>query len=532
MKFTKKRIAALVAGLFLLALLGGSVYYVLVSNNRQIELAPDAIVQVDRGDLTAVFMTSATVESGRRGVFEILDGTLVTEVHVRPGDAVSEGDLLATFDASRLDEMLLQRRRDHENARRAYQDYMRSVQNAPNQSALLQQQIAELEARIAQLQAAETTPAPEAPQGNAQLDDMRRVLAGLMGNTSAANWLVNQVLLAEGGNVEQTITAFQNMLSGSMLGGLGNFDMGAMMGGMSNIINPELLGATMQLMQLRIQESMMGLTTGVNLDNVYRALAESAESAYRQAAAAITQLRGGWYAAHDGVVREVNITAGEIHRDGTDTGGGLNMTAMLASLAMGNADIGAMLGGLFGNTVSGMVVEYYPFEASFMLGRYDIARVQLDQPVRVTSVSGEEFEGILYHINPVAADGSGLNLGNIVGGGGGGARGVEARIRIPQPDLSLTIGLDVDITIELESRENALRVPAGALRYDNVEESFYAFVLDRASRTARQVFVETGLFDNSDATSWHEITGGIAEGTEILRAPPRSLRDGDRVRIV
>jgi len=531
MKLTKKRIAGLLAALFVLALLGFAIFYVVISNQRHVELGPDAIVQVDRGDMTSVFMTSATVESGRRGVFEILDGTLVTEVHVRPGDAVQEGDLLATFDASRLDEMLAQRRRDHENARGAYQNYMRNVHNAPNHSAVLQQQIAELEARIAQLQAAEQAPAPEAPQGNAQLDDMRRVLAGLMGNTTAANWLVNQVLLAEGGNVEQTITAFQNMLSGSMLGGLGNFDMGAMMGNMGGLMDTELLGATMQLMQLRVQESMMGLQAGVNLDNVYRALAESAESAYRQASAAITQLRGGWYATHNGVVREVNITAGEIYRDNSGDNNNLNMTAMLASLAMGNADISAMLGGLFGNAVNGMVIEYYPFTASFMLGRYDIARVRLDQPVRVTSVSGEEFEGIIYHINPVAADSGGFDVGAIIGGGGGGARGVQARISIPEPDLSLTIGLDVDITIDLESRENALRVPAGSLRYDAETESSYVFVIDRANRTVRQVFVEIGLFDNSDATSWHEILGGITEGTEILRAPPRNMQDGDRVRI-
>ena len=163
-----------------------------------------------------------------------------------------------------------------------------------------------------------------------------------------------------------------------------------------------------------------------------------------------------------------------------------------------------------------------------MLGRYDIDKVALEQKVRVTSVSGALFDGFVSFISPVA-DTGGFDLSSIISGGSGGARGVEARVTIPQPDLSITIGLDVDVTIELESCQNVLRVPLSAMRYDNEEGKYYVFALERATKTVQRVAVDTGLFDNSGAVAWYEITGGVSEGEEILRVPPISLRDGDRV---
>jgi len=529
---SKKRLALLAAALVVLALFGYAVYYALFSNRSALELGPDAIVKVDRGDLTSVFMTTARVESGQQGAYEILDGTRVKEVHVRVGDAVREGDLLATFDAGNLDEVLRARKRDYDNARDSYRAYMENVSSAPDQAAALKQEIAGLEAKIAGLQADEgEAPGSPAPEGNQKLDDLKRLVAGLMGDTPIANWMVDRVF-AVSGSVTQTVDAFQSLLSNSFLGGLSSFNLSDLLGGAGSLMNTELMSASLQLMQLRVQESVMGLQSGMSLDNVYKTLADSAESAYRQAEATVAQLKQGWVAAHGGVVREVNIMPGEVYRGGGNAGAAsLDMTAVLASLAMGQADIGAMLGGLFGGAVSGMVVEYYPFTASFLLGRYDIAKVKLDQKVRVTSVSGAEFDGFVSFISPVA-DAGGLDLGSIIGGSGSGARGVGARVTIPQPDLSVTIGLDVDVTIELESRRNVLRVPLSAMRYDSEMKSYFVFALDRAAKSVRRVEVGTGLFDNSGAVAWYEITGGVREGEEVLRVPPIDLKDGDRVKIL
>ncbi|MCL2195626.1 MAG: efflux RND transporter periplasmic adaptor subunit, partial [Oscillospiraceae bacterium] len=468
MKLTKKKIAGIIAIVVVVALLVFSISYVVVANNPHPELAPDAIVAVDTGDLTQTFQTSATVRSGRQGVFTILDGTLVEEVHVRVGQAVEAGELLATFDASRLDDLLQQRRRDYHSARNAYENYMTNAAQAPTRQQDIRNQIDSLERQIAAMQ--EGGGNDRVATGNQQVDDLRNLLTALLGNGRIANWMVNELLIREDGIVENVMVSFNNLFGGFLMGG---FDLSALgFGGIT-----ETLDLSLQLMQLRVTETMMGVQMGMSLDNVYRALLESARTSYQQAHITVTALREGWYATHDGVVREINITAGEVYRSAGAVGGGFDMTVILASLAMGSADINTLLSGLLGTTVAGMVVEYHPFYASFMLGRYDHLRVEKDQAVRVTSVTGQEFDAYVYYIAAVAGESGGLFDGLPIPGLT--ARGIPASIRIPSPDLSITIGLDVDIAIELDSANNTMRVPVSALRFDATTEEFFVFVLER-----------------------------------------------------
>jgi len=522
----KNRAIFAVAAALILAMLGYTMYYAVFSNRKQMELRPDAITQVMRGDLTSVYTASATVASGRQGIFQILEGTKVNSVHIRVGDTVKAGDLLATFDTGSLDEMLRAKKRDYEAARRSYQDYLKSAAEAPKQAAANKARIAELEAKIAAAGGGEAD-APAAPQ-NTQLDNIKGAIAGLLGDTRLANRMVDTVF-AESGSIAKTVSSFQNLLSGGLLGGMmgGGFDMSAM----QSMMGGAGMGDSLELMQLKLQDAFAGISGGMSLDSVYKSLADSAEDAYRQAEHAAALLKEGWTAEFDGIIREVNITEGEIYfgaQAQSPASSGINVTSLLASLAGGSADIGSLLGGLFSSQVSGMVIEYYPFTASFLLGKYDIAKLALDQRVRVTSVSNKEFDAYVSFISPVARESSDINISSLMGAGGS-ARGVEARVTIPQPDKSITIGLDVDVTIELETRENVLRVPVESVAYDDETGGYYVFVLERVSRTIKKQPVETGLFDGN---SYYEITGGITQGTEIVRAPLRAMEDGQKVKLV
>ena len=517
-------IAALV---MVMSLLGYAVYYVVSSNKKGLELSRESIITVERGDMVSVYNASATVASGRQGVFEILDGARVESLSVRVGDTVHKGDLLATFDAGSLDEMLRVKKRDYEAASKSYQDYMRGLADAPKQSAALQKQIDELEKKIADLQAAEPGDTePPAPSGNQQLEDLKASVAGLLGNTRLANMVVDRVF-AENGSVAQTLNIFQNLLGGSLLGGM---DWEAMMGSSMGMLGGESMQLSLQLIQLKVQQSMLSLQSGASLDSVYKALADSAESAYRQAERTTALLKQGWVAEADGIIREVNIAEGQVYQSGEQApaASSINVTSLLASLTMGNADITSLLGGLFSNTVSGMVVEYYPFTASFLLGKFDIAKVALDQRVKVTSVSGKEFDAIVSFISPVAQDNGAINISSFMGSGGS-AKGVEARITIPEPDKSITIGLDVDVVIELETKNNVLRVPVESVQIDDESSGYYVFVVERISKTIHKQPVQTGMFDGN---TYYEVLGGLEEGTEIVRAPQRTMKDGEKVRLV
>jgi multidrug efflux pump subunit AcrA (membrane-fusion protein) len=522
---SKNKALAITAGALIFVMLGCSVAYAASSNRKHTELAPDAITKVDRGDLTSVYTASATVASGRQGAFQLLDGVKVTSVLVRVGDTVKEGDLLATFDAGGLDQRLRRKKLDYEAASRSYQDYLESAAAAPAQAASNRARIAELEAKVAAQQAGED--GPKAPQ-NTQLDSIKNAIAKLLGNTKLANRIVDTVF-AESGAVAKTIAFFQNLLGGGLFGGmLGGFDMQSMMGSLGSMG----MGDGLELMQLKLQSGLSGLTGGMSMDSMYKSLADSAESAYLQAEEAAALLKEGWRAQVDGIIREVNITEGEIYNEAQGQNpatANIDVASLLSGLMGGGLDLGSLMGGLFsGQGVSGMVVEYYPFTASFLLGKYDIAKVSLDQKVTVTSVSGKEFEAFVSFISPVARDSNDINISSLMGAGGS-ARGVEARVTIPQPDKSITIGLDVDVTIELETRENVLRVPVESVSIDDETSGHYVFVLERGSKTLRKQPVTMGLFDGN---AYYEVAGGLEEGTEIVRAPQRSMKDGQKVKLL
>ncbi len=530
----KKRLPLILALVVILAMLGFAVGYVIMSRNKTPELPSDGIVAVDRGDIVATFTSSATVKSGRQGSFEILDGTLVKEINFRVGDAVQKGDVIATFDAASLDEMLRLKKKEYDNASKTYKDYMKTANNAPKQRAALQKQIKTLEKTIADLQEKEsqTTTAPAtqpdaAPAENKQLADLRAALANLLGNTRLANSMVNAVL-AENGSVAQTITAFQNLLGGSfMMDPAALQNMMGGMGAMGALGNSELINASLQLVQLKVQETMLGVQSGTSLESVYKSVADSAQGAYVAAERVVNQLKSGWAAEEDGVIREINIVAGERYQspEQADAGSSVNVTNLLASLAAGNADISSLLSGLFTPAVKGMVIEYYPFVASVPLSKYDVAKISLDQKVTVTSISGKEFEGTVSFISPVASESGEFNISSMMGGGT--AKGVEARIIIPEPDKSIIIGLDVDISIVTETKKSVVRVPMESVQYDEAKKGYAVFIYDAAEKKVREQAVVTGIMDGV----FYEITEGLEPGARIVRAP-RGLKDGSKVKVL
>jgi len=519
-----KKMLLVVSCIVIAVLVGIVVMFSVLSNNKGISIRKNGIAAVEPGDMTAIFSSSATVASGNQGFFDILDGTLVEEVNVRVGDPVKKGDVLATFDTTSLDSMLEKKRRDFESARGSYEEYLKNVEEAPQRAAALKARIAELEETLSDIQN-NTGKASKTPE-NSALAGLRDSVAAILGNGRLATWIVNTVF-KETGTIAQTFKLFENLLSGSLFSGFSGDSIGAMLGSISSLSNPEMLSTSLELVQLKVQESMMSLQQGTSLESIYKALSDSSESAYKQAEEIITHLKTGWTASCDGIIREVNITAGEAYytkKDNNPVSSSINVTSLLASLSAGQADIATLLSGLFSGTVSGMVVEYYPFTASFMLGKYDISKLSLDQKVKVTSITGQEFEAIVTYISPVASE-SDFNIGSILGGSGS-SRGVEARITIPQPDESITIGLDVDVFIDLETRKDVLQVPAGAILYDEEENKNYVFLFHN-NKTIEKRFVKTGLFDGMS----YEVIEGLEEKQDIVRTPAKEWESGQKIRV-
>lgn len=99
------------------------------------------VVVAERGSLTALVGATGTVRANQNALLTYAAGGTVGEVFIRVGDAVVEGDVLATLDQASLSAQLILAQADLVSAQKALDDLLTSqVQQAQAQLALIRAQ--------------------------------------------------------------------------------------------------------------------------------------------------------------------------------------------------------------------------------------------------------------------------------------------------------------------------------------------------------------------------------------------------------
>lgn len=516
----RKKIIVAVSLIVILAVVGGVLYYVL----RPDEGSKVTLTSVSRGNITQKLETSGTVESANQSAFTVLQGTQVEEVFVRVGDKVEKGQLLAAFDTSSLSDVLSEKKKAFESAKTAYNNFVATASDSTGDLAEISKQIKTLEAEMKELQAVvdeQQGTASDSSTENETGSKLRKFL-GL----DNSNSLLGRISNLLGGN-----SASSSMVSSILSGGsMSSFDISSLGEALGKTEEEQkLISDTLELAQLKAKQLVLQTQTNASLESVYKLVYENAEKAYVEAEKSIDKLKNGWYAENDGIIREVNITAGTVYAgndSGSDGKSPIDVSSLLGMISSGStSDISSLISGLFSDSTGGMVVEYYPFEVSFVIGKYDVSKVHMDQPVKITSVSGKEFDGQIVYISPVATAESSINISSLLGSSGS-SSGIEVRVSVPDPDESVIIGFDVDVSIDVETSENALLVPMSALQYSS-DGKVHVFVYDESSKTISQKEITTGLFDGDS----YEVIKGIKESDIIVKSPMTTMKDGDRISI-
>ena len=223
------------------------------------------------------------------------------------------------------------------------------------------------------------------------------------------------------------------------------------------------------------------------------------------------------------MVHEVSVAEGGSYAIESCVNTNIGIISLSISLSSGS-DVSKLITEFFNTSANGMVVEYFPFTASFLLGKYDVLKVSMDQPVKITSPKGNVSEGKVTFISPVASTSTDINISSLLGTSGS-ASGVVTKVSIPQPDESVIIGFDVDLQMDVGQAENALIVPAEAVQFDN--EGSYVFVFNEDENTVTRTIVRTGIFSGKQ----YQILSGCDEGDYIVKAPSISLADGVKVNV-
>ncbi|NWG24037.1 MAG: efflux RND transporter periplasmic adaptor subunit [Pseudorhodoplanes sp.] len=147
-----------------------------------------------------------------------------------------------------------------------------------------------------------------------------------------------------------------------------------------------------------------------------------------------------------------------------------------------------------------------PLEVNAEVNEEDIPRVQVGQTVlfRTDAFPGRRIEGKVREITP---------MGDPI------AKTYRIRIDLPD-DTPLRIGMSVEANVIVREKENALLVPADAVRGSTV------YVVDGRRAIRREV--EIGI----RGTRAVEVLSGLTEQDRVVSPIDANLKDGQRVRPV
>lgn len=493
----KKKAAVIVACILSVAVLTGLLYMFFKP-----EPPPKvSIAKAERGSVTQTLDLSGKVSPAKKGRFVPVNGTKVKTVNVRVGQKVNKGDVLATFDISSLNTLLAEKQKEYLQATKNYNNSKSTAVKASAELKEINKRLSEVNKELEKAQKEQAkkpdaskkpnSPAPTEPK---PLDKFWELLGDALGMPD-----IN-------GALEQ-------------LNGLINNPEG-----LNQLFGTGLSKLEMEKMQLEMKKVTLEAQSGAVAQGTLKTVMEAKKAELDNLTKSVNKLKNGWIAEFDGIVSEVNIKQGEICKSAGGAGNQLDLSAII-DLASGSADINELIGSLIGSTKTGITVEYYPFEISCVLNKYDILKVQLDQICNVTTADGQIVEGKITYISPVASQSSSMDISSIMGSGN--ASGVEAKVTIENPPQSLVIGLDADVSIDLGNKSDVLLVPTEAIK--SSKDGSYVYIYNPKKRKITFSKVELGMSDNIN----YEVISGCEEGDIVVTAVPMgiTLTDGQRVAI-
>lgn len=490
---TKKKIAVTVVILVISFLFAGLLYFLF-------KPAPPPkviLTTVSSGDVVQTLDATGTVESANQESFSILNGTKVATVNVRVGDRIKEGDLLATFDTSSLKDLISEKEKTYKTAYETYNSSKNAAKTSAAELGVIKKDIVSLESEIKGLEQAIA-----AANNKNETETTDKSIADKINSFFGDN-LILQLLRGETPAI---------------------FDLSSITGMSAD--QTKLTSLKLELVQLQAKQTIADAQASGILESTLKSIYESTLEDYNKTKAAVDGLQNGWIAKNEGIVREINIVAGQNFKSASPIDTKLDLSAMLSVLSSNSesADIVDMIKQFITPNSTGMTVEYYPFAATFILGKYDVLKITMDQEAKIVAADGKVFNGKITFISPVASSSSSININSLLGSSGS-SSGVEAKVSIDNPDTSIIIGFDVAISIDVDKAENAVLVPAEAIQFDS--EGSYIFLYSPKTKRVERVQVKTGIFSGA----LYQVISGCEAGDVIVKAPPMTLKDGEKVSI-
>ncbi len=438
---------------------------------------------------------SATGEISSGSVKEYKVGTVATvkEVFVETGEEVKAGDLLATFDTSNFDSEIKKLQSSYNQAKASYNDALSSQKDAKKNLAEIQTNIAELEKENEKLKKdASTTKSTSTTRSSP-------TQPSLPSNTNPSLTFPPNFPSDLPSNLPTEIPTGNVQIDPDIIAGIDINDINAVMSAAASA-ESKLVSNELMLAAYYVQEQLYSSLASDTLVQAKKEIMDTTKSTLDLLKESQQEMSAGWTAAFDGTITECNIYPGE-------------QTSLLTS----------------GVTLQNMNNKI----VTISLGEYDIHKVKVGMPVKVTTAYGE-YTGSVISKAPVATGGSSSSIMDSVCSIAGisglssltqSGAGVEVQVSVDNPDEFIVIGFDADVEISVGDHTGITTVPSQSIILDKT--GTYVFLYNEEEKTVTKTPIETG----ATSVSEYEVVSGIGIGDKIVNAPQSTFEDSFEVRV-
>ena len=522
-KNKKKRIIIAVVVLAIIAAASAAIAYTAIRNS----IPEVSLYNVGTSDIYETVSATGQVSSGAVKEYKVGAVATVKEVNVKVGDEVKKGDLLATFDTSSFDSQIAQLQNSYNQAKASYNDALVSQKEAKKNLAETQKKIAELEKENAKLKknagnkttakaSSTTRPSVTIPSTTRPTTTQPSSSSTEPSSANSTNPSVSITLPSNfpsnfptnlpsdlPSNLPSDIPT-SNVVNGNIqidpdvIAGIDINDMDAVMAAVSSS-QSKLAANEIMIAAYYAQEQLYSSLASDNLVSAKKELMNTTKSALNSLQDAQQEMAAGWKAAFDGTITECNIFPEE-------------QTSLLAN-------------GITLQNMNNKIV-------TISLGEYDIHKVKVDMPAKITTAYGE-YTGKVISKAPVATGGSSSSILDSVGSSMGisglssltqAGAGVEVQIAVDNPDEYIVIGFDAEVEIAVGEHIGITTVPSQAMVLDKTGS--YVFVYDEEEKMVTKTLIETG----ASSVSEYEVLSGVKVGDKIVVAPQSTFEDSFEAR--
>lgn len=554
---TKKIIAAVC--IVLVVAIIGTVIGVAASSNQKTAVT---LTTIGTGEINESVNATGTVSAGMEREYKVGAVATVKEVFVQTGDQVKEGDLLATFDTSGLDEQISSLNSTYQQARSSYLQSVESQSTAKSNLNALNDRIADLEAQVEKAgdETAQTTarptvtttrrtttttttttqpasqPTEPSTETTSELTTSESVSypASIEGVMQAVTDLV-ETITSLSDDVQQTnelVRVVMEQISSELSSG--NYAPEKIAQAVGDAVSQAIREGLIEETELIIEsgvavEMIESAVAAIDWSAVGESFASSPNiqlaALELQLAALYAQQQIYQFNASDDTVfakKQVMDSAKSaldiVSEAGEELEAGWTAAfdGTITSCDIYAGEQTSMLSaGITLENLDSMVV-------TLSLGEYDIHKVKVGMPATITSAYGT-YSGEVISKAPTATGGSDSSLLDSLGSSVAGisglssltstGAGVEVIVSVEDTDENIIAGFDADVEIAVGNYKNIVTVPIESIVLERT--GTYVYLYNEEEGTVSKTLIETGAVSDSE----YQVTSGLQVGDQIVATP-------------